>query len=71
MAAASSAKFPDSPDCVPLSVPISGDMGSCEVLGDELDSLLDACVPTVEQHNLVRELLCMQQNRGDWLGKAK
>ncbi|XP_031432761.1 zinc finger CCCH domain-containing protein 7B [Clupea harengus] len=46
-AAKSAAEFPDRhPECVPLSVPVSGDMGTCcEVLGDELDSLLDACVP--------------------------
>ncbi|XP_041943865.1 zinc finger CCCH domain-containing protein 7B-like isoform X2 [Alosa sapidissima] len=57
MCAAKTAMFSDSaalsPECVPLSVPISGDMGSCEVLGDELDSLLDACVSTVEQPNLL------------------
>ncbi|KAL2100702.1 hypothetical protein ACEWY4_002463 [Coilia grayii] len=50
-----------SPECVPLSVPISGDMGTCEVLGDmgtcevlgdELDSLLDACEPLAEQPSL-------------------
>ncbi|XP_063078484.1 zinc finger CCCH-type containing 7Ba isoform X2 [Engraulis encrasicolus] len=43
----SSALSPEA--CVPpLSIPVSGDaLATCEVLGDELDSLLDACEPLV------------------------
>ncbi|XP_028841577.1 zinc finger CCCH domain-containing protein 7B-like isoform X2 [Denticeps clupeoides] len=49
---AASRKFPDMPPCVPLSVPVSDAMGDCEVMGDELDSLLDNCVLKAEEAGL-------------------
>uniref|UniRef100_A0AAY4BMZ4 C3H1-type domain-containing protein n=1 Tax=Denticeps clupeoides TaxID=299321 RepID=A0AAY4BMZ4_9TELE len=52
---AASRKFPDMPPCVPLSVPVSDAMGDCEVMGDELDSLLDNCVLKAEEAGLVSD----------------